>query len=67
MRKPQTTGRRSLSALLSRFRRDGEGATALEYGILMMMIGVALLGLSTLTNVANKENATFNAISDSLK
>ncbi len=67
MRTPQTTGRRRASALFSRFRKDGRGATALEYGILMMMIGVALLGLSTLTNVANKENATFNAITDNLK
>ncbi|WP_370676693.1 Flp family type IVb pilin [Pleomorphomonas sp. PLEO] len=46
--------------------RDTNGATAIEYGILMMMIGLALLGMMTLTDVSNQISNTFNSVSDTL-
>jgi Flp pilus assembly pilin Flp len=51
---------------LDAFLRDAEGATAIEYGILMMMVGLALLGMVSLTDVANHIDNTFNSISDTL-
>jgi Flp pilus assembly pilin Flp len=46
--------------------RDTNGATAIEYGILLMMIGLALLGMMNLTDVSNQISNTFNSVSDTL-
>ncbi len=51
---------------LHAFLRDTEGATAIEYGIIVMMIGLALLGMVSLTDVANHIDDTFNEISNTL-
>lgn len=51
---------------LDAFLRDTEGATAIEYGIIVMMIGLALLGMVSLTDVANRIDNTFNDISNTL-
>lgn len=59
--KTRTTG------LLRRFLADETGATAVEYAALMMMVAIAMFGLSTLTNVANRENGTFNSITNALQ
>ena len=48
------------------FLRDLRGATAIEYGILAMMIGLALLGMASLTGVANSIGDTFTFISNTL-
>lgn len=48
---------------LDAFLRDTEGATAIEYGIIVMMIGLALLGMMSLTDVANHIDNTFNYVS----
>lgn len=53
---------RQLDALL----RDTSGATAIEYGILVMMIGLALLGMITLTDISNRINNTFNYVADTM-
>jgi pilus assembly protein Flp/PilA len=53
---------RQLDALL----RDTGGATAIEYGILVMMIGLALLGMITLTDISNRINNTFNYVADTM-
>ncbi|WP_036790985.1 Flp family type IVb pilin [Pleomorphomonas koreensis] len=51
---------------LGAFLRDLRGATAIEYGILMMMVGLALLGMVSLTDVSNRINDTFAYISNTL-
>jgi len=51
---------------LNDFLRDDRGATAVEYGIIVMMIGLALLGMMSLTDVANQIGNTFNHVSDTL-
>ncbi len=48
------------------FLRDAEGATAIEYGILLMMVGLALLGMMSLTDVSNRIGNTFNYVSDTM-
>ncbi|MCM5554194.1 Flp family type IVb pilin [Pleomorphomonas sp. NRK KF1] len=48
-------GLRRLDALL----RDTEGATAIEYGILLMMVGLALIGMMSMTDVSNQMSNTF--------
>lgn len=48
------------------FLRDTGGATAVEYGVLVMMVGLALLGMVSLTDVSNKISNTFNYVSDSM-
>lgn len=53
---------RQLDALL----RDTSGATAIEYGILVMMIGLALLGMITLTDISNRINNTFNYVANTM-
>ncbi len=44
---------------LDAFLRDTEGATAIEYGILLMMIGLALIGIMTMTDVSGNLSNTF--------
>lgn len=51
---------------LDAFLRDTEGATAIEYGVLLMMVGLALLGMMSLTDVSNHLSSTFNFVSDTL-
>lgn len=51
---------------LDAFLRNTEGATAIEYGILVMMIGLALLGMVSLTDVSSYINNTFNFVSNTL-
>jgi len=52
---------------IRRFACDRRGAVAVEYGALLLMIVVALIGLSTLSGIADKENETFDSISDALR
>ncbi|HZP21537.1 MAG TPA: Flp family type IVb pilin [Bauldia sp.] len=50
--------------LFKRFAKDESGATAIEYGLIASLIGVAIiLGATTL---GTKLNSTFNAISGSI-
>lgn len=53
-----------LKRIGQRFGRDDRGAVAVEYGVLMVMILAAILGIGSLSGVANKQSATFNQISD---
>jgi Flp pilus assembly pilin Flp len=53
-------------AAVRRFAREEGGAVAVEYGVLLVMILVAIVGIGSLSNVANKQGATFNEISDVL-
>ena len=50
-----------MKTLFARFAKDESGATAIEYGLIASLIGVAIIvGAGTL---GNKLNTTFNAIS----
>lgn len=51
---------------LGLFLRDTEGATAVEYGVLLMMVGLALLGVISLTDVSNHISNTFNFVADKM-
>ena len=51
---------------LGAFLRDVQGATAVEYGILVMMVGLALLGMASLTDVADSISNTFAYVTSTL-
>lgn len=51
---------------LHAFLRDTRGATAVEYGILLMMVGLALLGIITMTDVTNQISNTFEHLADTM-
>ena len=51
---------------LGAFLRDRGGATAVEYGILIMMVGLALLGMVSLTDVAHSISDTFTYVANTL-
>ena len=50
----------------SAFLRNTEGATAIEYGILVMMIGLALLGMMRLTEVSGSMTNTFEYLASKM-
>jgi len=54
-----------LKLLLSRFLADRSAATAIEYGL--VMAGVALAIFASLTGVGNKISSIFTTLSTSLK
>jgi pilus assembly protein Flp/PilA len=50
-----------MKSLVQRFAKDESGATAIEYGLIASLIGVAIIvGATTL---GTQLNSTFNAIS----
>lgn len=51
---------------LGAFLQDTQGATAVEYAVLLMMVGLALLGVITLTDVSNHISNTFNFVADKM-
>ena len=53
-----------LSALLNSLRTDEEGATAVEYGIMVSLIAVVIIGAVTAIGVAL--NGTFTTVAGSL-
>jgi len=48
--------------LLSRFRKDESGATAIEYGLIAVLIGVAIIAGATALGGAL--NSTFQGVAD---
>jgi pilus assembly protein Flp/PilA len=53
-----------MNTLITRFAKDESGATAIEYGLIATLIGVAIiLGATTL---GTKLNSTFNYIAGKL-
>ena len=50
----------------SAFLRNTEGATAIEYGILMMMIGLAVIGMMTMTDVSSSMSNTFRYLANQM-
>ncbi len=55
---PDTHSRTKARSLL----RDTRGAVAVEYGVLLLMVGVALLGMMSLTDVSGQLSNTFYSI-----
>jgi len=54
----------SLQALLTSLRTEDEGATAVEYGLIVSLIAVVIIGAVTAVGVAL--NADFNAVATAL-
>jgi pilus assembly protein Flp/PilA len=50
---------------ISRFLRDEQGATAIEYGLIAAGIAVAVI--ATVQGLGTKLNSTFQAVTDNLK
>ncbi|MHA1548406.1 MAG: Flp family type IVb pilin [Alphaproteobacteria bacterium] len=51
--------------LVARFAKDESGATAIEYGLIATLIGVAIIAGATL--LGDQLNTTFTGISTTLK
>ncbi len=54
-----------MHTLISRFAKDESGATAIEYGLIATLIGVAIIAGATA--LGSKLNSTFNYVSSKLK
>jgi pilus assembly protein Flp/PilA len=53
-----------MKTLFARFAKDESGATAIEYGLIATLIGVAIIVGATA--LGSKLNATFNTIAGKL-
>ena len=51
-------------AMLARFFRDEQGATAIEYGLIAAGISVAII--ATVAGLGSKLNTTFTSVSNAL-
>ena len=51
-------------SFLTRFLRDEEGATAIEYGLIAALVSVVVIGALTL--LGGNLEATFNRIADNI-
>lgn len=54
-----------MSNFLSRFAKDESGATAIEYGLIAALIGVAIVGGARA--IGGELSTLFNGIADDLK
>lgn len=50
--------------IFARFVKDESGATAIEYGLIAALVGVAIIG--TLTSLGTSLNSTFTTVSTKL-
>ena len=53
-----------MNTLISRFAKDESGATAIEYGLIATLIGVAII--TAATTLGTKLNGTFQYIANQL-
>ena len=53
-----------MNILIARFANDESGATAIEYGLIATLIGVAIIAAATA--LGSKLNGTFQYIADQL-
>ena len=51
-------------SLISRFAKDESGATAIEYGLIAALVGVAII--TAVTNLGTKLKGTFGNVSAKL-
>lgn len=70
MNEPRTFDRirqPAVRLLAVQFLKDRRGAVAIEYGILVLMLSIALIGILTLDGVSGKLKETFETISGQLR
>ncbi len=60
-----TPGTKPMASLLTRFTRDEDGATAVEYAVMMSIIVLFMVGALSL--FGTKIAGTFNTLSTTLK
>jgi pilus assembly protein Flp/PilA len=53
-----------MKTLLARFANDDSGVTAVEYGLIAALIGIAII--AAMTSLGGQLSSTFTAISDTL-
>jgi pilus assembly protein Flp/PilA len=53
-----------MSKIFARFIKDESGATAIEYGLIAALIGIAII--SAATTLGSKLSATFTSVSNAL-
>lgn len=51
-------------SLIRRFRRNNEGATAIEYGLIAALIAVA--AIAAMTTIGENLNTTFENVADEI-
>ena len=51
-------------SLIRRFRRNNDGATAIEYGLIAALIAVA--AIAAMTTIGENLNATFENVADEI-
>ena len=54
-----------MKSLLTRFAKDESGATAIEYGLIASLIGVAVIG--AMTTMGDKLGSMFNFAASKMK
>lgn len=54
-----------MKTLFARFAKDNSGATAIEYGLIAALIGVAII--TVVTNVGTEVSATFTDVQTGLQ
>jgi pilus assembly protein Flp/PilA len=57
-------GMKIMKSLVSRFKKNESGATAIEYGLIAALIAVVIIGAVTL--VGTSLQTTFESVSDAL-
>ena len=53
-----------MKTILNRFAKDESGATAIEYGLIAALVGVAIIG--AVTTLGTKLTGTFTNVSNKL-
>ena len=53
-----------MSNLINRFAKDESGATAIEYGLIVALIAVVIVGV--VTTIGTKLNTAFTTVKDSI-
>ena len=53
-----------MTKFISRFAKDESGATAIEYGLIVALIAVVIIG--AVTTIGTKMGTTFGKVSDKL-
>ena len=53
-----------MTKLVARFVKDESGATAIEYGLIAMLISVAIIGI--LTSIGGNLKTTFTTVNSAL-
>jgi pilus assembly protein Flp/PilA len=54
-----------MTKFIARFAKDESGATAIEYGLIVALIAVVIIG--TITTIGTSLKTKFTSVSDALK